>query len=427
MDPRLTMESARPRGIPAVAAYTWRRQWRAEIFIGLCSGILGLSAFVSQRALGAPAWVVPLITVAGQVPWILAPAWEPLLAKIHPQHAFLMLGVLSKGPLLLVGLVAVARTGSHGEGSGDWALFLAAVVLFFLVDGAYIPHRGALLRANFPTPVRGRMFGLLSTVALLASIVANRAGGELLDRDPTWLRVLFPAAAACGIAGHVFLARIRWRRDGEAPVPPEPGLRAATAAFARAWRQALVVLGKDRDFRTFEVGFMLYGFGLLMSTPLLVVFAEKHLGLSTNEFSWAQGAAQPLAHLGSVWLIGRLSDRIGLVRTTALSFLTLVAFFALLPAVGGAAGLIPLYLLLGVAMAGVNIGWNLGPLRFAPEGRSRTYTSVHVLLVGVRSGTAPLVGYALGAVVSFDVAFGLSAALQAAAFVTLWRLSRRVR
>ena len=427
MDPRLTMETGRPRGIPAVAAYTWQRQWRAEAFIGLCSGILGLASFVALRSLGAPTWVVPLITVAGQVPWILAPAWEPLFAKIHPQRAFLWLGVLSKGPLLLVALVEVTRTGAQGHGSGDWRLFLTAVVLFYLVDGAYIPHRGALLRANFPTPVRGRMFGLLSTVALVASILANRGGGWLLDGDPAWLRVLFPVAAVCGIAGHVFLSRIRWKRDGEAPASFGPGLRAGAAALAKAWRQAFVVLGKDRDFRAFEVGFMLYGFGLLMSTPLLIAYAEEHLRLSTNEFSWAQGTVQPLAHLGSVWLIGRLSDRLGLVRTTALSFLVLVAFFAAMPFVGSASGLIPLYAVLGVAMAGVNVGWNLGPLRFAPEGRSRTYTSVHVLLVGVRSGTAPLLGYALGSLTSYDVAFALSAALQAVAFATLWRLSRRLR
>jgi hypothetical protein len=271
------------------------------------------------------------------------------------------------------------------------------------------------------------MFGLLSTVALVASMVANKGGGALLDRDPYWLRILFPLAALSGIVGHVFLAQIRWRRDGEAPVPPAPGTRAVFAALGKAWRQAFVVLGRDRDFRVYEIGFMLYGFGLLMSTPLLVLYAEGELHVTLDQWSWAQGVAQPLAHLGSVWLIGRLSDRLGLVRTTALAFAVLFFFFAAMPLVGDALGLIPLFVVLGFAMAGVNIGWSLGPLRFAPEGRSRTYTSVHVLLVGVRSGTAPILGYFLREATSFSVAFGVSAGLQALAFVTLWRLSRRVR
>jgi predicted MFS family arabinose efflux permease len=256
---------------------------------------------------------------------------------------------------------------------------------------------------------------------------AAKGGGWLLDHDPRWLRALFPLAAVLGILGHVFISRIRWRRDGEGPEVPEPGVRGALAAMGRAWAQALRVLRRDRDFFLFEAAFMLYGFALLMSTPLVVIYAEGDLGLTYGEWTWASGFASPLAQLASVFLVGRLSDRLGLARSTSLAFLLLVGFFAVLPLVTGANGLIASYVALGVAMAGVNVGWNLGPLRFAPIGRSRTYTSVHVLLVGVRSGTAPVVGYLAMKTFGIRITFGVSAVMMALAFLLMWWLARRVR
>jgi MFS family permease len=427
MDPGATMASARARALPPIARYTWARQWRAEGLIGLCSGIFGLAAFAAERSLGGPDWIVPLITVAGQVPWILAPAWEPLFARIDPQRAFLWLGALSKGALLLVLFVHVERTGAEGEGTGNLPAFVVAVVMFYIVDGAYIPHRSALLRANFSTPVRGRMFGLLSTVALVASMIGSKGGGWLLDRDARWLRLLFPIAAVSGILGHVFLSRIRWRRDGDAPVPAEPGLRAAGRAFVRAWAQALRVLARDRDFRWFEIAFMLYGFGLLMCSPLLVIYAQRDLRLSYGEWTWAQGFVSPLAQLSSVWLAGRLADRLGVARSTGIAFAVLGVFFAVMPFVDTAGGLEAAYVLLGLGMAGVIVGWNVGPLRFAPAGRARTYTGAHVLLVGVRSGTAPFFGYGLARLTSIQTAFAVAAGLMALAALTQARLGRRVR
>jgi MFS family permease len=418
---------ARLQTITPVARYTWSRQWRAEMCIGFCAGIFGLAAFAAKRSLGAPEWVVPLIVVAGQLPWILAPAWEPLFARLDPQRAFLWLGALSKGPLLLVAFVQVVPAGPEGHAHGNLPLFIAAVVLFYVVDGAYIPHRGALLRANFPTPIRGRMFGMLSTVALVASMLSAKAGGLLLDDDPRWLRVIFPIGAVVGIVGHVFLARIRWRREGPRVPKGEPGWRAAILALGRAWRMAVTVLRRDRDFLAFEIAFMTYGFGLLMSTPLLVLYAEDELHVSYDAWTWAHGVASPMVHILSIGLIGRLSDRVGVVRTTALSYALLLGFFLAMPYVQGPLSLAAVFCILGLAMAGVSIGWNLGPLRFAPEGRSRTYTGAHLLLVGVRSGTAPVVGYLIATWGSLRTGFLVSAGLMAVAATMLFLLGRRTR
>ncbi|MGH7163159.1 MAG: hypothetical protein ACREID_06730, partial [Planctomycetota bacterium] len=154
------------------------------------------------------------------------------------------------------------------------------------------------------------------------------------------------------------------------------------------------------------------------STPLVVVFAVEELRLSYGDWTWANGLAFPIAQLLVIPIAGRLSDAAGVVRTTAISFVVLGVFFASLPFVATAGGLIAAHALYGVAMAGVDVGWALGPLRFAPQGRARVYMSVHFSLVGIRSILAPLLGYGIKSLFSLETAFACSAGLMAAACAT---------
>lgn len=419
---------ARASDVPRAARYTFARQWPAEVLLGVFGGVFGLTAFALRRTLGAPDWCVPLVIALGQLPWIFAPAWQPLFTRMGRQRAFVVLGLLSKGPVLLTALVGVSAL-SAGRGAGDYGLFILLLVLFYVGDAAYIPHRGALIASNYPAAIRGRMFGLLATAAMLASILASKAAGWLLDHDPLALRWLFPAAALVGIGGHLLLARVRWRAPRAAVAAGGRGLKAVGRSVARTWRDMLTLLRQDPSFRTYETGFMLYGFGLNMSASVLVLVAEGRLGLSYDAWTWANGVVNPVAYLLTIALLGRLLDRMGVVRLCTLSFGLLGLYFAALPLVlaQGFALLAVTYAVFGVCMAGVNLGWNLGPLHFAPARQSHLYMSVHVGLVAFRSTLAPLAGYLLYRLTSAPVTFLVSAALQAAAVLVMLRLDRRVR
>lgn len=419
--PRRRPRTAQPRSpslaiLPAIARYTWRRHVPAELLLGLTVGVTELAGFVSQRSLGAPRWVVPVLIVAVQVPWLLAPGWEVLLARGRPARAFLWLGLVQCLPLLLIAAVDPGAAGSFGL----W-LFLCAVGWFQLMHGAYLPQRGGLLRANYPERLRGRIYAGLSVASMLAVLVSQKGWGFALDANASWLRVAFPLAGVTGLLGYVLLARIRWRYEVPAATAPHASLREAARAVAHAWRDASRVLRRDHGFRTFELGFMLYGLGLLGGTPLLVLFAEGPLGLSYSQWATARGVVFPLALAASMFPAGRLTDQIGPVRVGAVSFALLAVFFAVLPLAEGAWSLWACFALMGLAMSGVNASWALGPLHFAPRGQGRRYTSVHVSLVGMRSGVGPLLAFGVAELSSLPVAFALCAALVAAGAFVLAR------
>jgi hypothetical protein len=424
-------ETAAPRRgrrpLSRVVRYTWSRQWPAEALMGLCNGVVNLVAFSLQRSMGAPEWTSPALVVLGQGLWILAPAWPPLLARRGHQSTFAWVGWLSRGPFLLVTLASVTPVlgGKPGAGMGAWWILFAAFLVSNNLDAIYTPHRNALIRANYPLEARGRVYGMVTLVIGAAAIASSQAVGWLLDEDPVVVRWIFPVAGVLGIAAHLLLARIRWRYDGPTHVQHGRGLALVRDALAHAWSSTRRTLATDRNFRDYEIGFMLYGLGLLSATPLVVTRFAQDPVFSTADWARADRLVLPVTQIALVWVVGRLSDAIGVGRVAALSFGLLVPFFAWIAHVATPDQLAASYVLFGAAMAGVNVAWALGPLHFAPPGMAHHYSSVHVACVGIRSVMGPLVGWLVQAAAGFRAAMWLAVGLEAAAAVWTWRLAGR--
>jgi len=407
-----------PRQLSLVGRYTWRRHARAQVASGLAEGILGLASFAAMRSLGAPSWIAPAMVVLSQASWMLSPMWEHGVSRVAPNRAFRIFGTLSLLALLGTALVHVEPTvGRDGYGVGDLGLFLACYALCYVSFGGQIAQRGALIRANYKAENRGRVFGVLSVVSRAAQIASAKCAGLLLNSDPRWLRAVFPAAGVFYFCENTVLSLIRWRRGGRT--------REAGPGFREAWKRSARLLRDDREFRLYEIAWSLYGIGFLASTPMIVVFGESDLQVSYDDWTWAQGVAMPLAGILGTAPAGWLVDRLGPVRTTALSYFVLTVFFALIPFASTPAHLIAAFALWGLAMAGVGIVWNLGPLSFAKEGEGRRYAAAHVALVGLRSVIGPVLGYVIAQTISLRATFGISAAMVCAAGLICWRIPAR--
>ena len=404
-----------PRRLSRVGRYTWRLHWRASVASGLAEGILGLATFVAMRSLGAPIWIAPAMVVLSQASWIASPMWEHAVSRVPPHRAFRIFGLLAFAGLAAIAFVGVERTAGHdGYGTGDLTLFLGCFVLVHVVFGGQIAQRGALIRANYAVLNRGRVFGALSVVSRSASIASTKAAGALLNADPRWLRVVFPLAGLLYLAENATLSLVRWRRGGRT--------HGGGAGFREAWKRSARLLRDDPTFRRYELAWMLYGIGFLMGIPMVTVLGESVLQFSYNEWTWAQGAALPVATVVGTIPAGRLVDRVGAVRTTAFAYALLTAFFALLPFATTFGHVVAAFVLWGFAMAGIGIVWNLGPLAFAAEGEGRKYAAAHVALVGVRSVIGPPLGLLIAETVALRATFVVSACLIATAGVICWRL-----
>ena len=397
-----------PRDYPRLAHYTWVRQWPGVFLVGLSMGVLSLTPFLAKRSMGASPLEVAALIAIWQAPWILSPSLGLLLARANPQRVWVITGILAFTPLFFIALLQVQPAGEGRGAAALWPLLLA-MSLHYSVSIAHIPHRGAMIRTNYAPQVRGRMYGRLQVVSLLGVVIAGKTAGYLLDDDARWLRLLYPAAATFGIAGFALQARIRWRGQRR---PRPPVARVSLLEALRAtWREVFRILVEDRRFRLYEIGFMVYGIGFLLGWAQLALYAEGPLGLSYSQMTDGQSIAFPLALIGGAALWSRVTDRLGVVRVTVIAFCGLALFYVFMSAVEGHRTFVAAMAVFGFAMAAVDVGWSLGPLHFAPDGKAHMYAAVHFSLVGVRSLFAPFLGFWIVREFGFPTAFWAAALL----------------
>jgi MFS family permease len=156
------------------------------------------------------------------------------------------------------------------------------------------------------------------------------------------------------------------------------------------------VLRRDPLFARYEAAFMTYGCGFMMSATLVPLLALNRLGLSYDHFAAATIVAFQAAQLVATMPAGLTIDRVGASRTCQWAFALYAVYPLGLLLATDAAGLALATAVYGVAAAFVNMGWMLGPVRFAPSpDKVPAYIAIHTSLVGLRGIVFQFAGYGL--------------------------------
>jgi predicted MFS family arabinose efflux permease len=180
-------------------------------------------------------------------------------------------------------------------------------------------------------------------------------------------------------------------RSGEIPFASTPEV-AAGMRKKGPLASVLDVLARDAAFRRFEVGFLLYGCGFMALQPVLAQWIVTEIGAGYSTASAAKGLTFYAALVPATALAGHLFDRIGVARLAGGAMVLLAVFALWASTIREAWLLFPAFALFGFAMAGINVTWTIGPIRFAGGHSAALYMAVHVALVGVRA----LIGNPLG-------------------------------
>jgi hypothetical protein len=178
---------------------------------------------------------------------------------------------------------------------------------------------------------------------------------------------------------------------------------------------------------------MIYGFAFMCVLPVLPLYIVRELRMSYGQLSATKGI---WSQAGLVLLSPFLGVLLGKVRPllfTGRVFLLLAGYPLLLLA--STAAWLPdrvslVYAALfvySVAMTGVNLSWNLGPMQFAGEADASTFQGVHVALTGLRGLIGPSAGYVIYRLCGSGAVFALSAALFLSAGFLMLRHDREER
>jgi MFS family permease len=263
-----------------------------------------------------------------------------------------------------LGLVTAAfASGFEGY---FWALVLGLPLLSMTV-----PNTTALWRQTAPDHLRGRLFGNVSRVGVLAGLVGGAMVAGWIGDEPERFRavLLFLAILLVGAS------YVSFRTPSQ---PLDRGCRFPLAPLA--------FLVRDRLFGYVALTWMVMGFANLVLLPLRVEF------LGNEAFGFGYPA----------WLVVGLltvvpeSARLLTIPMWGLAF-DRMNFLSMRILVNACFGLSPFLFftpwmpcqvlgafLFGMGLGGAQIAWNLWVTKFAPPERTADYMSVHAFLTGTR-------------------------------------------
>jgi MFS family permease len=345
-------------------------------------GISTIMAVLARKRFGADDWQTLMITAAAPTLMVLSVFWNHLLSRMTIRRFLVFNWVFTMWPLACAAFA-----------QNFWQL-LVCHVLASIGAAGWSPISGTLLKRFYGDHMRGRAFGAINSAMYVGMIAASYGIGRALDVNENSFRIYLPAAAGAYGVGVWLLRRLIVLKGGdeiaeERVVSERMNLRRLLAPVLHMRE----VLAEDRVFYQYEAAFMTYGVGWMICNALLPVLATDRLHMNYAEFAGSTQVVYPLCMLLMTYPMGWLMDHIGPMRTSLLSFAWLT-FYPLGLMVSHSVVAVGISTVVyGIAMAGVQMTWMLGPVSLAPSPQKVPhYVAIHATLVGVRGIVAQGVG-----------------------------------
>jgi len=280
--------------------------------------------------------------------------------------------------------------------TGAWP-FAIVISACQVIGTIATPAYAAVIKEVYPDDQRGRLLGYTRGAIVVGQILGTLSAGWLMGYfGYQWV---FPVAAVIGMLSALTFARILDEPEPEAgPAMPVGRQLRETAAFV--W-STLGILKEDRAYRWFALSVFTYGFGNLMTVPIIPVVQVNQLHISKTELAIMSNVMQMVAVVGYFYW-GRYVDRESPQRAVVVNILINVlvplnyVFAASMPG-ANAWLLLPAFIFSGVVLAGIDLSYFNALLTFAGPDNVSRYQALQSFLLGIRGSIAPFLGTALAA------------------------------
>lgn len=378
---------------------------------GIILGVLALNEFVFIKSLKGSSYQLGILFQFSVIVYLLLIVANEFLRRIQNKRKLLMItAVLTRLPLCL--LVFFPRTPEiYTNGMAYHILFLTIFLFYYLSTPIVYPLVTLFLKSNYAHHHFGRLYGIATALNKLILIITTFVYGLILDWNHYSFTWVFPVVAVLGIFSIHLLSRI----DHSDALPDT-----ARQTFQRSVRDSVAkmirILRTNKPFRNFELAFMIYGFGYMISIALIVLFYEEALHLNYSSVAFYRNGYTLLSILLLPFfgrLLGLMDPRkFGAYTFTALFlallFVVLTKYFPLsfnFNDIKIFYTLLFFVILFGVFDAMMALLWYIGPAYFCPREETADYQAVHLALTGIRGVFAPLVGVMFYEWIGFTGAF----------------------
>lgn len=324
-----------------------------------------------------------------------APAFTNLSSFFFAAHAMGKDKLVVLSRLLLVISACLLIMALPGKSPLGLAVFCVMTILARAAWSGVLTVRAAVWRANYQRHWRARVTARMAQLSSLIIAGFGAVVGLALDWQPWSYRLIFPLAAIAMFAAAIVYRGARIRRHGHLirSELAEAQLGEESTAPARMWS----LLREDRDFRRYMAGMLMFGGGNLMVIPMMVILLNEQFTVSRLAQVMITTTVPLVCLCFAIRYWARMLDSRHIFDYRAVHswfYVGAILVFMLAGVLQTSWLLWPGSLLLGVARAGGDLGWNLGHNDFSTDAKASLYMSVHVTLTGLRGLIAPLIGVA---------------------------------
>ncbi len=272
--------------------------------------------------------------------------------------------------------------------------FLLSYALFMMSVRAIIPAWLEILKIHFPPESRGKIFSQGATATYLINILIPLSVSPLIDYYPYIWRWIFFILALVYALSIILILFINLESDHISPNTYQPyQLTSIRAIFLEPWKNCWSLIRQSKDFRKFQIVFMLGGSGLMIIKPILPAFFKDTLQLSYTQLTLATSLCKGIgfALASSTWAyhINRVPIHLFNFYVTICAGIFTIFIMASEYQVYW---IYIAYLMYGCMQAGSELSWNLSGPIFAQDKDSTFFTSVNVLMLGLRGCIVPFLG-----------------------------------
>lgn len=378
---------------------TRRAIYLSSIFHEPLVSLFPLLPLILLKDLKATAFQIVILTMLKPLASIFSFYWSERISQ--NRHTL-------KWNILIAGLVSRLAFLPALAFNSVW-LFIFASTLYMVFLRATIPAWMELLKRNLPEKIREKFFSVGSALGYAEGVLIAIGLGSLLDVYMGVWRMVFFVAVLFGALGVIVQATLAVR-DHAPPVPAGENLPVSwKQEIVRPWKDCYTLMKERSDFRAFQWAFMVAGFGLMLLQPVIPIFFDQVLKVSYRDLMVAYSICKGLGFVAFSPFWQRALSRFHINRLTAGILWSFILFpICLILSLRGEVWFYIAHLAYGVAQAGSHLVWHLSGPIFSRQGQSSRFSSVSIVLVGVRGLLGPPLGGLLSLLVGPLGVFWLS-------------------
>ena len=356
---------------------------RSYLFVHLLTfpfwGLFYLLPIVLYKELNATPFQIATMVALKPLVALFSPYWSQL---VHQKPHRLINNLLWANTLKFLPFLFIPFF------QNPWFLIIAFANFMMLKRGV-IPGWIELLRLNLPEKKQSKICASASMIDYLGTALLPIPFGLLLDSFPSIWRNLFPLFALMGLSANLFIRMF----PPHVPTVAQSSLPNFFNSLAAPWKNCWAHLSTRKLFLKFQIGFFLGGAGLMVIHPILPHYFVDILNLSYTEMLTAMAAFKGIGFVISSPAWVRYFHRVKIFQLCAVVTVFAALFPLLLLAAKPFYALVfPAYLVYGIMQGGSELSWKLSGPTFSKGKESTAFTSVNVLMVGIRGMIFPYLG-----------------------------------